>query len=358
MLYCSGSHENVTMTRAYIGAINTMEAAVFAGPGTLSIEEIPIPRPVAPTDAVIDVEACGICGTDVQILADPPGHPATPGIVLGHEIVGRVVEVGPGADRAVGERVAVDPDIRCNVCDRCRAGDPANCQRLTAMGVDVNGGLAGFCVAPSHALYPIAEETPTASAAMVEPLACVLNGVRRLAPRPGESALIAGGGPIGGLFLKVLRAAGVGPIAVADPLDSRRRAAEVYGADLAIDPAHSQLGETLLASWGRPPEVVVDASGSALPDALAAVADGGRILLFGMNERARSEVAQYQITRRELTVVGSYISRYTFGEAVRLIDRRVIDPSDLVTEQLPLGELAMGLEMLRTGQAVKVLILP
>ena len=333
-----------------------MKAAIFAGPGTLSIEERPIPRPVAPTDAVLEVEACGICGTDLQILADPPGHPANAGIVLGHEIVGRVVEVGPEADRAAGERVAVDPDIRCNVCDRCRAGDPANCQRLTAMGVDIDGGLAGYCLAPSRALYPISEDTPTASAAMAEPLACVLNGIRRLVPRPGETALIAGGGPIGGLFLKMLRAAGVGPIAVSDPLDSRRKAAEGYGADLAIDPADGPVAPALMASWGRAPDVVVDASGSALPDALAAVADGGRILLFGMNERAHDQIAQYPITRRELTVIGSYISRYTFGEAVRLIGRGVVDPSDLVTDQLALGELEKGLEMLRTGQALKVLI--
>jgi threonine dehydrogenase-like Zn-dependent dehydrogenase len=337
---------------------STMEAAIFSGPGALSIEERPVPRPVAPTDAVLEVEACGICGTDLQILADPPGHPANAGIVLGHEIVGRVVEVGAEADRAVGERVAVDPDIRCNVCDRCRSGDPANCQRLTAMGVDIDGGLAGYCLAPTRALYPIAEETPTSSAAMVEPLACVLNGVRRLVPRPGETALIAGGGPIGALFLKMLRAAGVGPIAVADLLDSRRKAAEAYGADLSIDPADGPVGEAIMASWGQAPDVVVDASGSALSDALAAVADGGRILLFGMNERARGKVPQYDITRRELTVIGSYISRYTFGEAVRLIDRGVIDPSDLVTDQLPLGELARGLEMLRTGQALKVLIRP
>lgn len=337
---------------------STMEAAIFAGPGTLSIEERSVPRPVAPTDVILEVEACGICGTDLHILADPPRHPANPGIVLGHEIVGRVVQVGSEGDRLVGERVAVDPDIRCNVCDRCRGGDPANCQRLTAMGVDVDGGLAAFCLAPSHALYPIGDETPTTSAAMVEPLACVLNGIRRLVPRPGETALIAGGGPIGGLFLKMLRAAGVGPIAVADPLDSRRKAAEGYGADLAIDPANGPVGQALIASWGRAPDVVVDASGSALPDALAAVADGGRILLFGMNERARGEVPQYPITRRELTVIGSYISRYTFGEAVQLIDRGIIDPSDLVTEELPLGEIGKGLEMLRTGQVLKVLIRP
>jgi threonine dehydrogenase-like Zn-dependent dehydrogenase len=335
-----------------------MEAAIFAGPGRLSIEERPVPRPESATDVLVEVEACGVCGTDLQILSDPPGHHAKPGIILGHEIVGRVVEVGAGADRAVGERVAVDPDIRCNVCDRCRAGDPANCQRLAALGVDVDGGLTRYCLAPSRALYPIAEETPGASAALVEPLACVLNGIRRLGPRPGETALIAGGGPIGGLFVKMLRAAGVGPIAVADPLASRRKAAQGYGADLVIDPGNGSAGDAVAASWGRPPDVVVDAAGSALPDSLAAVADGGRILLFGMNDRARGDIPQVDITRRELTVMGSYISRYTFGEAVALIDRGVIDPSDLVTADLPLGEVEKGLEMLRTGEAVKVLIRP
>lgn len=338
--------------------IGTMQAAVFAGPGSLSLEERPPPSIVDPADAILEVEACGICGTDLQILSDPPGHPARAGVILGHEIVGRVVEAGPRADRAVGERVAVDPDIRCNVCERCRAGDPANCRRLEALGVDVDGGLARYCVVPSRALYPVSEETSTAGAALIEPLACVLNGLGRVSPRPGESALIAGGGPIGGLFLKMLRASGVGPIGVSDPLEARRRAAEGYGADLVLDPTDGPIGEALSAAWGHRPDLVVDAAGSALGEAVAAVGDGGRVLLFGMNERARGEVPQYDITRRELTVVGSYISRYTFGEAVRLVDRGVIDPSDLVTHELPLAQVEKGLEMLRRGEALKVAIRP
>lgn len=335
-----------------------MQAAVFVGPGTLEVQDRPEPAPERPDDVVVEVEGCGICGTDLHILEVPPGHPARPGVILGHEIVGRVVAAGPEAASLEGARVAVDPEIRCGSCARCRSGDPSNCERLRALGVDVDGGLADLCTVPAGIVYRIAEETATESAALIEPLACALNGFHRIAPRPGETALIAGGGPIGGLFLKLLRAAGVSAVAVSDPLGPRREAATALGADLVLDPRDAPVGEAIEAAWGGRPSIVIDAAGSALPDAVPAAADGGRILLFGMNESARGEISQYDITRRELTIVGSYISRYTFAEAVALIDRGVIDPGDLVTHTVGLDDVEDGIELLRTGEALKVVVKP
>jgi threonine dehydrogenase-like Zn-dependent dehydrogenase len=336
-----------------------MEAAVFGGPGVLTIEDRPPPEIADPADVLIEVEACGICGTDVQILSVPPGHPAREGTVLGHEIVGRVVEIGQESGPAApGRRVVIDPDIRCNVCERCRSGDPANCLSIRALGVDEDGGLARYCVVPSRIVYPISEDTDPRSAALTEPLACVLNGTRRILPRPGESALIFGGGPIGALFLQVLRAGGVAPIGVVDPIGTRREAMRSLGVESAFDGTEGDLREVIRDSWGERPGIVVDAAGSALSEAVSVVADGGRILLFGMNDRAAEPIRQVDITRRELSIMGSYISRYTFAEAVSLIERGVVEGDGVVSHDMPLSDLKVGLDLVRTGEAMKVLIRP
>lgn len=172
-----------------------MLAAVFKAEGRLALEERPEPALEAPDDVVIEVEACGICGTDLQILAEPPGHPARPGVVLGHEFVGRVAFSGPAASELQpGQRVVVDPDPKCGRCSSCRAGRPADCERIEALGVVRDGALARWTKAPAAAVYPLSDDPSSEEAALIEPLACVINGVNRAAPRPGESALVLGAG--------------------------------------------------------------------------------------------------------------------------------------------------------------------
>src|SRR3989304_5734809 len=159
-----------------------MRAAVFQGNGRLAIEDRPEPVITAPDDVIIAVEACGICGTDVQILNVPPGHPATPGTIMGHEFIGHVTAVGSAvSDLRVGQRVTVDADPKWGACPS-RAGAP-----------------------------------PGRAAAPPEPLACVVNGTNRAAARPGESVVVFGAGPIGCLFTAVLKAAGAPPTVVGEP---------------------------------------------------------------------------------------------------------------------------------------------
>jgi len=103
----------------------TMKAAVFKGPGELAIESRPVPQITAADDVIVTVEACGICGSDLQILATPPGHPARPGVVLGHEICGTVVAGGESAGLDAGTRVVIDPDLKCGHCAACESGRPS-----------------------------------------------------------------------------------------------------------------------------------------------------------------------------------------------------------------------------------------
>lgn len=335
-----------------------MQAAVFEGEGRLVIAERPKPSP-GPGEALIEVEACGICGSDVHVLAVPPGHPATPGVILGHEFVGRVVGVGEGgtADSvAVGQRVVVDPDPKCGSCEACRAGRPADCSRIVALGVYRDGALARFVTAPGVSLHPISDAVPTEIAALAEPLACVVNSVGRAGARPGDSAVVFGGGTIGCLFAAMLHLSGCQPVIVIEPSAPRRTVALQVGADLALTPAELDARRAELLPAGA--DVVVDAVGSLLGPALETVTTGGRIVLFGMDDQACTPVRQVEITRRSLTVVGTYITAFTFPRAVRLLETGALHLAPLVSAVLPLERTAEGIERIRSGEATKIVIRP
>jgi threonine dehydrogenase-like Zn-dependent dehydrogenase len=336
-----------------------MQAAVFRGQGVVRLEAVPEPRVEAADDVVMEVEACGICGTDLQILNVPPGHPADPGVVMGHEFVGRVTALGADAASTglvVGQRVAVDPDPTCGVCSFCRAGRPANCENIRALGIFRNGALAAFTKVPGRAVFPIADGPTREVAALIEPLACVVNGANRANPRPGESALIYGAGAIGCLFAAVFRAAGASPIVVVEPTEARRSVVKSVGADEALAPDAFAARRRELFPMGA--DIVVDAVGTRFGAAVDEAALGGRVVLFGQNANVRPEVHQYTITARSLTVMGTYITNFTFPQAIRMVEQGTLNLAPIVTHVLPLDRLADGLELLRSGSATKVVITP
>jgi len=333
-----------------------MRAAVYEGEGRLVVRDIADPVPAA-DEVVIEVEACGICGSDVQIISVPPGHPSTPPVVIGHEFVGRVVAVGSAVtDVAVGLRVVCDPDPKCGACASCRAGRPANCTNIVALGVHRDGALAELVTAPASSVYPIAESVPAELAALVEPLACVINGTNRAALRPGESAVVFGAGAIGCLFIAVLRSAGAGRVVAVEPSEQRGPVARAMGADEVVTPdVWAERGATLVPGGA---DVVVDAVGSVLPAAIAAAGMGARIVVFGMNGNARPPVHQVEITEKGLSILGSYISNFTFPAAIRLVESGQIDFGPMITATIGLTDTADGIARLRSGEAVKVVIRP
>lgn len=341
-----------------VGA-GTMRAAVLADVGTLALAERPLPRLRSATDVLLDVECCGICGTDLHILSVPPGHPATPGVVLGHEFVGVVREAGAEVTSlGPGDRVVVAANVSCGACAWCRRGLVNHCERFSTHGIFADGGLAPHVCVPARSCYPIAAEVPAHLAALAEPLSTVVNGARLAAVFPGEVAAVLGAGPIGLLFVALLRLAGATVLSV-EPTRLRADVARRLGADRVVAPEEAQPAVREL-SGGLGADVVVDAVGSQLPAALALVRKGGRIVLFGMNDQARAEVAQARITRDELSVLGGYVGRpeEVFPTAVRLLEQRRLDLEPLVTHRIGLDELPAAIEELRAGRAVKVAVAP
>jgi len=332
-----------------------MRAAVYEGEGRLVVRDVADPVP-GPDEVLVEVEACGICGSDVQIINVPPGHPSTPPVIIGHEFVGFVRALGADVhDVAVGARVVVDPDPKCGACDPCRSGRPANCVNIVALGVHRDGALARYVTAPADSAYAISSDVPPEMAALVEPLACVVNGTNRAAIRPGESVVVFGAGAIGCLFIAVFRASGAGRIVAIEPSSSRAAVARAVGADDVLTPDDWATRQELLPQGA---DVVVDAVGSVLPQAIDAAGMGARVVVFGMNGNARPPVHQVEIVEKGLSILGSYISNFTFPAAIRLVEGGRLNLAPMISAVIPIDETLAGIGRLRSGEAVKIVIKP
>jgi len=337
----------------------TMQAIVFRGAGQWGLEEFPLPCIEADDDVLLKVDRVSICGTDIHILSVPPGHPATPGSILGHEYVATVVDVGSGVrDLQPGDRVVIDPNITCGLCEYCRLGWSNVCENMTSLGIFRHGGLAEFNLAPATALHRISRDVPLDRATLAEPLTCVLHAFEKSALVPGESVAILGAGPIGLLFLMLFKTAGAGKVFVIEPAPFRRRTAERFGADGVIDPNTQDSAAEVKTATRVGADIVVDAVGTLLPESLELVRRGGRVILFGVNQQAERPLNQYVITRSEISIFGSYIQRTAFPKVVRLLEAGRLPVEKLVTHRLTLSEVSQGLEAMRAGEAIKVAVVP
>lgn len=337
----------------------SMQAIVFHGEGKWAVEAVAQPQITTNEDVLLKVDRAGICGTDLHILSTPQGHPATPGSILGHEYVATVVDAGNGVTHLQrGDRVVVDPNITCGLCQYCRLGMTNVCARITTLGIFRHGGLAEFNVAPARSLHRISQAVPVERAALAEPLACVWHAFEKSGLTPGESVAILGAGPIGLLFLLLFKSAGAGKVFLVEPADFRRQQADALGADGAINPKTQNSASEIKAATCLGADIVVDTVGSLLPEALEAVRPGGRVVLFGMNQHAERPINQYFLTRNEITIFGSVIQRTAFPQVVRALEAGMAPFEKLITHRIGLAELGSGLEALRHGAAIKVLAQP
>ncbi|MEW5947099.1 MAG: alcohol dehydrogenase catalytic domain-containing protein [bacterium] len=336
-----------------------MKAAVFEGEGKLVVKETAVPRVTKREEVLLRVEAASICGTDVHILSVPPGHPATPGAILGHEYVGEVVEAGGrAAHLKPGDRVVVDPNVTCGLCRYCAIGLPNMCENMTTLGIFIDGGFAEYNVAPAKALHRISPGLAADAAIFAEPLSCVINGSRKLDLQAGESVVILGAGPIGLFYTLLLRMSGAGRIIVAEVNPVRAAKARECGADVVVNPAEGDLKEAVFDAAGGGADAAVDAVGSLVNDAIGVVRRGGRVLLFGMNSNARCEFRQYDVTRNEIRILGTFIANHTFPATVQLLESGRLDPSALITHRITLDEIHAGMEYMRRGEAIEVIVTP
>jgi threonine dehydrogenase-like Zn-dependent dehydrogenase len=334
-----------------------MPAAVLVDEGTLAITERPRPRLRRPGDVLLDVEACGICGTDLHVLSRPAGLPCRLGVVLGREFVGIVCEVGADVKTLrPGDRVVVEADVPCATCRWCQRGLSSHCEHFSTHGLYTDGGLAPQVTVTARACHRISHSVPAHIAALVEPLACVVNGTRLAAVQPGETIVVLGAGPVGLLFCSLLDLAGATVVAV-EPSPLRRSLALTMGAVAALDPAADDARARLLdGTAGFGADATIDAVGTQLAACLDLVRKGGRVVLVGVDPGATAQIGQARIARDEIQVLGAYLGRNAFPAAVRLLEQGRLDLEPMITHRVRLDQLPWALERLRAGKAAKVIV--
>lgn len=314
--------------------------------GRFEVQEAEFGSPSA-GNVLLKVEAAGICGTDLHITKVPSTY-VWDTEVLGHEFCGRVV-TGYG-EWEEGRRAVIDPAIFCGVCGPCRRGLRTNCENFTALGIQTPGGFADYAEVPVSALIPIADDLDPQAAALTEPLACVLYGLRRVPQLEANGqALVLGGGPIGALFAMSLERGYGRRVVVSEPSEVRREhlAKRLDGDVIAPD----QLGE------GSAFELIVDTTGFLFAQAVELARPGGVILCFGLEQRS-GEGAQVLFTQKELTAVSSFAAEGTFTNAVGMLENGVITAEDLVTDVYPLEDIAAAFDKARGGLGLKVILEP
>ena len=278
--------------------------------------------------------------------------------MLGHEFVGTVEAIGRGAKYVrVGDRVVVGPRLHCNQCRYCRRGLTNQCEDYRTLGIHRDGGLAPYVVAPERALYKISREVALDDAVFAEVLSCVFGGTTRVPVAAGESVVILGAGPVGLLFGMLYRASGAGKIFVTDVAPFRLDMAKKSGADVVINSREQDVEAIVKAQTELGgADIVVDAVGVLLPQALKLARRGGRVVLFGLQAHALPPVSQYLITRYELTVQGAFGGANHFPGVVRMLESGVIHPSSLITHRIAAVNAPAAFDAMRAGATMKVIV--
>lgn len=321
-----------------------MKSAVFYGKHDMRVEESPMPK-VGAEDVLIQVKACGICGTDVHIYeGDKGAAEVTPPTILGHEFSGVVAEVGSAVTNVkVGDRVCIDPNCYCGTCDFCRNGIAHYCTDMIGYGTTVNGGFAEYCSVNQRQVYKLGDHTTFEQGAMTEPVACCLHGMDMCNIHPGSSVVIIGGGMIGLLMLQLARLAGAARTALLEPVASKREVAKKLGADICIDPIHEDVKEALAAAGMTWVNTVIECVGrtSTIEQAIDIVGNKGTVMMFGLTKPDDTiSLKPFEVFQKEIELKASYINPYTQKRALELIDSGRLDVSSMVYAVESLDNLA------------------
>ena len=322
-----------------------MRAGVFLQPGTIKVLEIDDPHCGA-HDVVIAVAQCGVCGTDRSIFRGEYAVKAP--LVLGHEYSGTVVETGNdvvGFD--VGDRVVVDPNVVDDTCFYCRRGLSHLCSGLSPLGVVRPGGFAELSAVPARYLYKVPDGVTLSEAALIEPLACCIRGIDQARVSTGDVVVVLGAGPIGCFLIQLARMSGAAVVVSVEPAESRQEFASRAGADMVCNPFEAtKVLRDLRGPVGA--DVVIEASGrpEAAEGGFRLIRRGGTVLLFGVYPQAQTiPVSAFQINEDELRVVGSLNNPNTHSRAVDLISSGRLATYDVVSDRLPLDDLALAMNL-------------
>ena len=339
-----------------------MRAAVYYSNSDIRVEERPRPK-IGAGEMLMRVHASGICGSDVMEWYRLPKAP----LVLGHEVAGRVEEVGEGVTGfRPGDRIVATHHVPCNDCRYCRSDRHSNCRTLKKTSFDPGGFCELLRLTPIHidrGVFALPDAVDFEAATFVEPLACAVRGQRLAGVRPGDSVAILGSGISGLLHLQLARAQGAGPIFATDVGEYRLEAARRLGADAAFDATKDAVERIREANDGRSVDrvLVCTAAPTAILQGLALADDGGSVLLYAPPAPGETmDLPMHDLWMRGVSIVHTYAGPPAeMRTALDLIAAGSVDVKALVTHRLGLDETGRGFEMmLAAGESLKILIDP
>jgi len=346
----------------------------------VSLQEIADPGAAGPGEVIVQVGACGICGSDVHMLETDsddymllPYHLKAP-VVIGHEFAGRVVAVGPGVTEiAEGELVAVEEIQWCGECRECRGGYWNQCRNIEDLGFTINGGFAELVKVKAKYCWSLtavaerygSEETALEVGALTEPTSVAYEGIFTRAGgfKPGSSVAVFGAGPIGLASTALLAAAGAAQIFVVDPLQGRRDLAEKLGATVTIDPTRTDAAaEIREATRGNGVSLAAECSGNnakvfkTIEDTMSV---GAKLVILGMDSKAASvDTIRHQVQATSIYGTVGHCGTWDFPNVIALMASGRISMEHAVTRRVPLTDLVAAVEETKARTNGKILVKP
>ena len=340
-----------------------MRVAMYYRNQDVRVEEMAVPN-IGPGEVLVQVEASGLCGSDVMEWYRIQRAP----VVLGHEVAGMVAQVGPGVERyREGDRVVVTHHVPCNACRYCLSGHHTVCDTLRETNFDP-GGFSEFLRVPEinvdRGLFPIPAQVSFEDASFTEPLACVYRGQRRANLQPGQSVLVLGSGLAGLLHINLARALGAGRIVATDMVEYRLDAARRLGADFAFSATEDVPARLREVNDGRLADLVIVSTGAppALNQALQSVDRGGTVLFFAPTEPgvAVSVPVNEVFFRNDATLTTTYAGAPAdLTTAMEMITAGRVQVGNMISHRLGLDQAALGFQLTaQAGESLKVILEP
>lgn len=320
-----------------------MKAAVYYGKHDLRVEDVPV-RKLKENEVLIKVKYCGVCGTDIHIYnGDGGSFEVTPPLIPGHEFAGTVEKVGSAVTSVkVGDRVSADPNDMCGECYFCKNAMQHFCTSNIGVGTTVDGGFAEYVIIREKQVYKFAEGLSFIEAAMAEPISCCLHGIDLCDIKSGDTVLVMGGGPIGMIMMQLAKNAGASKVIMSEPVEEKRAQAKKLGATLTINPLEEDV-EAVLAEYCNNVNVVIECVGNihTQADAIKFAGKGATVMYFGLAAPEESlPLKPDDVFKKELKITSSFINPYTFERAIQVLESKTIDLESLITNIVPLDEIA------------------
>ena len=341
-----------------------MKAAVLHGENDLRYQEVETPR-AKPGEVIVQVKACGVCATDIKILAGESAPRNLP-TILGHEVAGLVHETGDGVKGlGVGQRVAVFPIASCGECFFCRRGRHSLCLDEFGLAHGVDGGFAEYVRIPERlvnlgGVVPIEDSLAFELAAMAEPLSCCLSAFRSAGAGKGDWVVIVGAGPMGLLHLLVAKSQGVRAIVV-DIIPERLEIAREMGAEQVIDSGKSDPVQAVhsITEIGADLVIAALAATEVMEKYLPMVRNGGVFNIFGGPPRGSSlTIDPRWLHYGEIVLTGTFASSLAdFKEALHLISAGEVDVRPVISHRVGLDGLLDAVQKIRKRELLKAIVL-